>query len=716
MPLKDRVKSDLRHLKSLLLIAILIFIQSCTQGQKKPNSMTTKESANHKHTNSLINETSPYLLQHAHNPVDWYAWGEEALKKAEKEGKLVLVSIGYSSCHWCHVMERESFENEEIAKFMNEHFICIKVDREERPDVDQIYMNAVQLITGSGGWPLNCFALPDGSPVYGGTYFPPDKWKDLLERLIETYKSDPQKFKEYAQQLNEGIAGSDIVSKKEEDVIFNEKQLPGMVHQWKNFFDKEDGGNNRAPKFPLPNTYEFLLSYFYHTEDKEVLDHVNLSLQKMAMGGIYDQIGGGFARYSTDMYWKVPHFEKMLYDNGQLVSLYSKAFQLTGKKLYRDVVEQTLAFVMREMTSPEGGFYSSYDADSEGIEGKFYVWQKEEIDKVLGKNSELINSWFNVSEKGNWEDNNILLVTEEMEDFCIKQNISISEFRNILEDSRLLLLKEREKRVKPGLDDKILTSWNALMLNGFIDAYRVLGNNDNKEAALKNAHFILKQVDKSGRLNRNFKEGRSTINGFLDDYSLTIQAFINLYQLSFDELWLDHAMKLAKYTLLHFYDEKSGMFFYTSDLDSELVTRKMELSDNVIPSSNSAMARNLYQLGIYFDKPDYIDLSKQMLVNIEENMASNIAYHTNWAQLMLSFIYPPSEVVIAGPKAHELRNELDKKFLPNVIVAGGTKDSSMPLMLSRFSPDQTYIFVCKKNICKLPVNTVSEALIQIQEK
>ena len=715
MQSKIRFTAGLSNMKYLIIGVILIFNQSCSQGQKKTNPMKTKESSKHKFTNSLINETSPYLLQHAHNPVDWYAWGEEALAKAEKEGKLVLVSIGYSSCHWCHVMERESFENEEIAKIMNEHFICIKVDREERPDVDQVYMNAVQLISGSGGWPLNCFALPDGSPVYGGTYFPPDKWKDLLERLIESYKSDPQKFKEYSQQLKEGIAGSDIVTKIEEEVVFSENQLSEMVNQWKKFFDKEDGGNNRAPKFPLPNTYEFLLSYYYHSQDKEVLDHVDLSLQKMAMGGIYDQIGGGFARYSTDMYWKVPHFEKMLYDNGQLVSLYSKAFQLTGKNLYRDVVKQTLAFVMREMTSPEGGFYSSYDADSEGVEGKFYVWQKEEIDNILGKNSELINSWFNVSEKGNWEDNNILLETEEMEVFCEKQNIPISEFSNILEDSRLLLLREREKRVKPGLDDKILTSWNALMLNGFIDAYRILGNSDFKEVALKNAHFILKQVDKSGRLNRNFKNGRSTINGFLDDYSFTIQAFINLYQLSFDEFWLDNALKMTDYTLQHFYDEESGMFFYTSDLDPKLVARKMELSDNVISSSNSAMARNLYLLGVYFDKPDYIDFSKQMLVNIESNMASNIAYHTNWAQLMLSFIYPPSEVVIAGPAAHEIRNELDEIFLPNIIVAGGTEESSMPLMQSRFSPDQTYIFVCKKNICKLPVNAVSEALIQIQE-
>lgn len=705
-----------RDIKLFLFSAILILPQSCSMEQKNNSHMKIQESGNHKYINNLIHETSPYLLQHAHNPVNWYAWGEEALEKAKKEGKLVLLSIGYSSCHWCHVMERESFENEAIAQIMNEHFICIKVDREERPDVDQVYMNAVQLITGSGGWPLNCFALPDGSPVYGGTYYPPAQWKDLLGQLAQTYKADPEKVREYAAQLKEGVAGSEIITVKKEDSGFKESDLAGLVNQWKNYFDTEDGGNNRAPKFPLPNTYEFMLSYFYHSQDNEILDHLNLSLDKMAMGGIYDQIGGGFARYSTDMNWKVPHFEKMLYDNGQLVSLYSIAFQETGKELYRKVVEQTMGFIIREMTSPEGGFYSSYDADSEGVEGKFYVWEKEEVDELLGSNSALINSWYNITAKANWEEGNILFATEDMEAFCKEKGITVIEFKSLLEKSNELLLKERNKRVKPGLDDKILTSWNALMLNGIIDAYRVLGNPEYLDVAKKNADFLLKQMDETGRLNRNFKEGRSTINAFLDDYSFTIQAFIALYQVSFDESWLQQARKLAEYTLAHFYDDRSGMFFYTSDIDPGLIARKMELSDNVIPSSNSAMGRNLYLLGVYFNKPEYIDLSRQMLSNMKDDISSNVAYHTNWAQLMLSFIFPPSEVVIAGPKARELRTRLDQNYLPNIVLAGGTQQSSMPLMQSRFNRDMDLIYVCQGNVCKLPVRSVNEALVQIQDR
>lgn len=705
-----------RDIKLFLFSAILILPQSCSMEQKNNSHMKIQESGNHKYINNLIHETSPYLLQHAHNPVNWYAWGEEALEKAKKEGKLVLLSIGYSSCHWCHVMERESFENEEIAQIMNEHFVCIKVDREERPDVDQVYMNAVQLITGSGGWPLNCFALPDGSPVYGGTYYPPAQWKDLLGQLAQTYKADPEKVREYAAQLKEGVAGSEIITVKKEDSGFKESDLAGLVNQWKNYFDTEDGGNNRAPKFPLPNTYEFMLSYFYHSQDNEILDHLNLSLDKMAMGGIYDQIGGGFARYSTDMNWKVPHFEKMLYDNGQLVSLYSIAFQETSKELYRKVVEQTMGFIICEMTSPEGGFYSSYDADSEGVEGKFYVWEKEEVDELLGSNSALINSWYNITAEANWEEGNILFATEDMEAFCKEKGITVIEFKSLLEKSNELLLKERNKRVKPGLDDKILTSWNALMLNGIIDAYRVLGNPEYLDVAKKNADFLLKQMDETGRLNRNFKEGRSTINAFLDDYSFTIQAFIALYQVSFDESWLQQARKLAEYTLAHFYDDQSGMFFYTSDIDPGLIARKMELSDNVIPSSNSAMGRNLYLLGVYFNKPEYIDLSRQMLSNMKDDISSNVAYHTNWAQLMLSFIFPPSEVVIAGPKARELRTRLDQNYLPNIVLAGGTQQSSLPLMQSRFNHDMDLIYVCQGNVCKLPVRSVNEALVQIQDR
>ncbi len=707
-----------RIMKHTLISVFLIFQISCSTGQEKNKQMESKqqETKTYPYTNKLIHETSPYLLQHAHNPVNWYPWGEEAFEKARIENKLVLISIGYSSCHWCHVMEQESYENEEIASLMNEKYVCIKVDREERPDVDQIYMNAVQLLTGGGGWPLNCFALPDKSPVYGGTYFPPAQWKDLLEKLVLTWEKDPEKVKQYARQLKEGVISSEIVKMQKDPVDFMMTDLDEMVASWEKHFDKKEGGNDHALKFPMPSGYEFFLDYYYHSKNEAVLNHITLSLNKMASGGIYDQIGGGFARYSTDKYWKVPHFEKMLYDNAQLVSLYSRAYQLTKDEKFRDVVEHTLDFIEREMTSPEGGFYSSFDADSEGEEGKFYVWTKKEIESVLGKNAKVIEDYYNVTDEGNWEQTNILYVTETKEVFCKKHELDPVKFDEILRNSREKLFIEREKRVKPDRDEKILTSWNALMLKAYADAYRVFGIEKYLLAANRNADFLLNQMDEDGRLNRNYKDGRSGINAFLDDYSLTIRAFIGLYQSGFDEKRLLTAKKLSDYVLQHFYDDQSGMFFYTSNVKNDLIARKMEISDNVIPASNSIMADDLFLLAVYYDKPEYRKTARQMLVNVKEQTLSNGAYYSNWARQMLSFIYKPSEVVIAGRSAKTLQRELNTYFLPGIILAGGDKPGSLPLMRDRFIDGENLIYVCRNNVCKLPVKTVNEALREIAEQ
>ncbi len=709
------IKMRLKNCKYIIISLILLFQLSCSNGQGKSKQMESKQQNKQEHpfTNKLIHETSPYLLQHAHNPVNWYPWGDEAFEKAKRENKLVLISIGYSSCHWCHVMEHESYENEEIAKLMNEKYVCIKVDREERPDVDQIYMNAIQLLTGSGGWPLNCFALPDRSPVYGGTYFRPDQWEDLLGQLALSWENDPDKVKQYAKQLKEGIISSEVISLKKEPADFRMNELDEMVNSWKRHFDIREGGNNRAPKFPMPTGYEFLLDYFFYSNDKSILNHIKLSLDKMASGGIYDQIGGGFARYSTDKLWKVPHFEKMLYDNAQLVSLYSRAYQLTKDEKYKEVVEQTLSFIEREMTSPEGGFYSSFDADSEGEEGKFYLWTKKEMDDILGKDALLIEKYFNVTPDGNWENENILYVTKDKAKFCRSNKLDINEFNQILAESRIMLLKEREKRQKPGLDDKILTSWNALMLKAYCDAYRAFGAEKYLKAAEKSANFLLKQMNEEGRLNRNYKDGRSSINAFLDDYSLTIKAFMALYEMNFNEDWLLVAKKLNDYVLKHFHDEKSGMFFYTSDMSKDLIARKMELSDNVIPASNSIMARNLLYLAAYFENKEYTDIAKQMMINMKDQLLENGPYHSNWGRLMLSFIHEPSEVVITGSSAHELRQTLDKHFLPGIILAGGTKPGSLPLMRDRFIEGENLIYICRNNVCQLPVKTVNEALGEI---
>ena len=701
----------------LILYFILLSIVACGKAQETKTIKEKMKIVEHKYTNQLINQSSPYLLQHAHNPVNWYPWGEEALNKAKEEDKLLLISIGYAACHWCHVMEHESFEDEKVAELMNENFICIKVDREERPDIDQIYMSAVQLMTGSGGWPLNCIALPDGRPIYGGTYFRREQWKNVLKSLAHTYENERQKALKAADDITKGIAETDIVNLKEKPSEFLKSELKDIVEPWKKYFDTKEGGNNRAPKFPLPNSYEFLLQYYYYTKDKEALEHVVLTLNKMAAGGIYDQIAGGFARYSVDAYWKVPHFEKMLYDNGQLISLYAKAYQLTKNKDYKRIVYQTLEFIEREMSSPEGGFYSSLDADSEGEEGKFYVWEKKEIDQALGKDAALFCDYYNVNALGNWEHKqNILLKSENIEKLVKKHKLSENALIKKVDELNKKLLKERSKRVRPGLDDKILTSWNALMLDGYVDAYRVFNELSFLEKAKRNADFLLKYMIKDDfRLDRNFKDEKSSINAFLDDYSFSISAFINLYQATFDKKYLEIAKTLMEYAINHFFDKESGMFYYTSDVDKALISRKMEINDNVIPSSNSEMARNLFYLGKIYYNEDYIEKSRQMLFNVKKQIPRSGAYYSNWAALLTHFIYSPNEVAIMGNNSLEIRKELDKFFLPSIIVAGSTKDSDIPLLKARYQKNSTKIYVCKDKVCKMPVERVDEALKLIND-
>lgn len=673
-------------------------------------------STKHPYTNSLIHESSPYLLQHAHNPVNWYPWGKEALDKAKKENKLIIVSIGYAACHWCHVMEYESFEDEEVAKFMNDNFIAIKIDREERPDIDQVYMNAVQLIIGRGGWPLNCIALADGRPIYGGTYFPKDQWIDMLTQVLNFAKQNPEKLEEQAKSLTEGVKSSELIYANPEKEIFELNDLNTLFSKWKRNIDFSNGGHKGAPKFPIPIGYQFLLHYNYLTNDKDALEAVTITLNKMADGGIYDQIGGGFSRYSVDAHWKVPHFEKMLYDNAQLVSLYSAAFQQSKDPKYKIIVSETLDFIERELTSNEGGFYSSIDADSEGEEGKFYVWTKDEIRKTLGKNADLIIDYYGITEKGNWEKGvNILLKSESDIKIANKYKITKHELTEEVKRAKQLLLKERSKRIRPGLDDKILTSWNALMLKAYVDAYRVFDEKKYLDAALKNAEFILSKIKSDDfRLNRNYKNGKASINGFLDDYSFTISAFIALYQASFDEQYLMIAQKLTDYSIAHFYDKNSGMFYYTSTIDPALIARKMEVSDNVIPSSNSEIAKNLFILGQYLYNDEYIKKSKMMLNNMKENAMKGGVYFANWDILMAWFIQPPFEVAIAGKNFEAKRKEFDTHYLPNTFLSGGKEEGSLSLLKGKLIANQTTIYVCQNKACNLPVLEVKEALKQIE--
>lgn len=664
----------------------------------------------HHNANLLINETSPYLLQHAFNPVNWFPWSEEALNKAKKENKLLLISIGYSACHWCHVMEKESFENDEIAKIMNDNYVCIKVDREERPDIDMIYMSAVQIITGSGGWPLNCFALPDGAPVYGGTYFKPDQWKYVLENLSLSYKATPEKFKGAADDLKKGIGQINNIIPIKEDSGFSFEDVINSVIQLRKSFDHTNGGTWGAPKFPLPVSYLPLMRYYYHTGDKDVIKHVSLSLQKMAHGGIYDHLGGGFARYTVDKKWLVPHFEKMLYDNAQLVSLYADAYKLDQNPDYKRVIQETLGFVEREMMSPEGGFYSSYDADSEGEEGKFYVWQKGDVDQLLKENSEVFTELYDISEDGNWEGKNILNITKNKKELADKYNITVDQLHSIIEDSKRKLFDQRDKRVKPSLDDKILTSWNALMLKAYVKAYSALHDAKYLEIAERNFIFIEKNIlQKDFSLNRNYKNGKVTIHAFLDDYALFIDALIELYQVSFNEKYIVLAKKLSDFVIQNFYDSKSAMFYYKSSAEEQLIAKSVEINDHVIPSSNSVMAQNLFKLGHFFISENYIQKAEQMLLNIKHKILKSPGFYANWLDLMIQFIYKPYEVCILGKQMHNIREKFSSKYLPNILLAGGKSDK-LPLLENRYATVKPTIYVCQDNVCQKPVGSVQEAL------
>ncbi|MCB0460186.1 MAG: thioredoxin domain-containing protein [Flavobacteriaceae bacterium] len=697
----------------LILFLFIALSVSCTK--KTPTNMTA-----HKYTNALIKETSPYLLQHAHNPVNWYPWNDTTLELAKKENKLILVSAGYAACHWCHVMEHESFEDEEVAEIMNKNFINIKVDREERPDVDQVYMSAVQLMTGRGGWPLNCVALPDGRPIWGGTYFPKDNWISILKQLADLYTNEPEKAEEYASKLTEGIKQTDAIIVNSTSKEFTLTELNTTVNNWKKRMDFQYGGSMGAPKFPIPNNFIFLLRYAVQTNNQDILNYVNTSLTKIALGGINDQVGGGFARYSVDNRWHIPHFEKMLYDNAQLVSLYAQAYMATENSFYKDIVYETTAFVERELMDKNGAFYSSLDADSKNTEneleeGAFYVWKKEELQHIIKDDFELFTDYYNINASFIWEEKYNLHRTITDEEFCKKHFIEIDQLKQKVKSWKQLLFEQRNKKERPRLDDKVLTSWNALMLKGYVDVYKAFGDHHFLTIALKNANFISKvQQNEEGGLFRNFKNGKSTINAYLEDYATVIDAYISLYQVTLDENWLQQANQLAMYTFDHFFDTNSKMFFFTSDLDRELVSRKIETDDNVIPSSNSIMANNLFKLSYYFNNKSYKDTSVQMLHNIKNIMLNYGAGASNWACLYSNLLGDYYEVAIVGDNALEATKEINKQYVPNKLIVGSTGKSNLPLLQNKYTPNSTTIYVCVDGACLLPVNETKKALEQLK--
>ena len=696
--------------KHIFLLFFILTMISCRMSSQQTE---------HPYTNHLIHENSPYLLQHAHNPVEWYPWGQEALEKAKKEEKMLLISIGYAACHWCHVMEHESFEDSTVAEIMNEHFVCIKIDREERPDIDDVYMTACQLASGrSCGWPLNAFALPDGRPVWAGTYFPREQWLKILNQFAGMWSDEKDKLNEYADQLTQGIRSQDQIVRGEPQMLKLEDahdMAKGLIKR----VDMRRGGREGAPKFPMPANYRYLLHYHLMTGDKEAMEAVEVTLKNMAEGGIYDQIGGGFARYSVDALWVLPHFEKMLYDNAQLLSLYSQAYQVTGKPLYHKIITETVSWLQREMTDVSGGFFSSLDADSEGEEGKYYVWTSQEIDQLLAPEEvDIYKDYFTIKDQGNWEEGKNILYRELDEQEIIKKyNLTKEALSAVIKSGNQKLFQAREKRIRPGLDDKILTSWNALMLTGLIDAYKATNEQKFADMAMKNAAFLKKfMMQDDYRLQRNYKDGQVKINGFLDDYAFTIEAFLALYQITFDEQWLYDAKKMADYTLQHFFDKEANLFNYTSDLDPPLVARKKEIGDNVIPGSNSSMGRNLNFLSHYFYEENYLAISDQLLFSMIKPIleSGQTSFYSNWALLYLEKLHPTFEVAIVGEDYQQILREMQSRCLPNAIFLGGMNEGSLPLLKDKAIDNTTMVYVCQNRVCQLPVSEATMALEQIQ--
>lgn len=677
--------------------------------------------------NRLANENSPYLLQHVDNPVDWYPWGEEALVAAREADLPILLSIGYAACHWCHVMAHESFEDGETAVYMNQHFINIKVDREERPDIDSIYMNAVVALTGQGGWPMTVFMTPDGRPFYGGTYFPPTprfgmpSFIQLMAGITDAWQTRRDEVEKSATSIAEqlGKQASVIRLNLPQSQQFDPNLPLAATQQFAQLFDKVQGGFSQAPKFPPSMSIEFLLQQYQTSGDEDALHMAEFTLQKMAYGGMYDQLGGGFARYSTDVNWLVPHFEKMLYDNALLARVYLHAFQITGKPLYRRIVEETLDFVIKEMRHEDGGFYSSYDADSEGEEGKFYVWRPDEIRAALGDDAELFMMYYDVSPRGNWEGNSILNVPVAPETVAQRANLSLDEMAARLEAAKEKLYAVRAKRVWPGLDDKVLTGWNGLMLAAFAEAGRFLKRDDYLRVASENALFLYEVMrGENGRLLRTWKAGNEAkYNGYLEDYAYLADGLLALYQASYDERWFVWARELADLMLNHFSDSDGGGFFDTSDDHEELLNRPKNVQDNAVPSPNGVAAQVLLRLSLLTGEGAYWDRAEQMIVAMERFIGTYPNSFANWLTAAFFLLGEPKEIALVG-KAGEtgdggmgrLIDVVDAEYRPLYVLAVGQDGGAVPLLRERpLFQNQPTAYVCQKFVCQRPV-TESEAL------
>lgn len=666
--------------------------------------------------NTLSTSSNPYLLQHQDNPVHWQEWSDEVLEYAKANNKLLLISIGYSSCHWCHVMAHECFEDPEVAEVMNAHFVNIKIDREERPDIDQIYMEAAQLLTGRGGWPLNAFALPDGKPFYAGTYFPKENWLTVLKNIATAYKEQAETLRNTANRLTEGIKNQDIFENVDkENILQSEEELISSYQAWFKHIDFKDGGLDKAPKFPMPVVWQSLLDYYVVYKDEKALDAVTLALDKMYEGGIYDWVAGGFARYSVDGYWFAPHFEKMLYDNAQLIGLYADAYKVTKNKNYKDCIEQSIQFLNTELKHKDDAYYSALDADSEGVEGLYYTWKTDELKQLLSdREYKIATSFFNLKASGNWEHQlNILAQVKSVA--RLAEEFQCAEFEIIeeLNGIKTKLYNQRQHRVRPGLDDKMITSHNGMMVKALSKTYQATQDPSYKKMALDLMDSLMAHVIRNDQtLKRLYHKADS--NGFLDDYAFLIEGLIYAYQISFDKTYLEQARRLTEHTLDNYFDEDKHLFYYTSHANT-LIARKIEFSDNVIPSSNAVMATNLWQLGHLLSENRFIDISKDMLQSVKAFYEEFKMYFALWHQLEIAMHKGQIEVAVTGPDANLQSLKLQGNYWPYTTFCGGHEEN-LPQLKGKINPETNQIFICQNQTCSKPFTSSIEAIEMLKSE
>lgn len=670
--------------------------------------------ANPKHTNSLIHAGSPYLLQHAHNPVNWIEWHKELWQQAQRENKPVLISVGYSACHWCHVMEKECFEDEKTAELMNAFFINVKVDREERPDIDMVYMDACQLMTGRGGWPLNVFCLPDGSPIYAGTYFPIDKWQQVLLQIHTLWNHDQEKAREYAAKVMNGLKGmNEVISVN--STLFTKAEIPALYEKIAEGFDWEEGGANRVPKFPLPNQYEFLLDYYLQTGNEEALDFTHLSLLKMANGGIYDHLRGGFCRYSTDGKWFAPHFEKMLYDNAQLISLFSRAYSISDAPLYKEIATECIHFCLKEL-SDGTAFFSALDADSEGVEGKFYVFSHEEMNQCLVEDElEFAQTVFSCTENGNWEHGqNILHRKLAPLQVLETLNMDVSSYTALLRTVKQKLRDFQDLRPRPGLDNKIIAAWNGLMLKALAEAGLYLNNPEYLHRAEKLASWIAENLWQNNVLYRIYSRGKASIPAFLEDYACVAEGLTALYTATGKPKYAHFAKTLADTAIQKFRDTETGAFYFSPQDGENLIVRKTDLADDVINSSVSVMAHTLGKLGTIFQKNGYMAMGIDLMGFVKKQLSEYPGWYSNWGRMALSSSSGLIQVTCTGPQSEQAAHKLLFALPSHSQVSFTESGNDLPQFTGK-KLDSLHIYVCLGETCLEPVHNAEQAIEMIQD-